>query len=149
MNNREAVIAVLVSHREARAWTDEAVADDLLKQLDLKPTGEAKKAIPAVDPSLVTEAEVVAHEAAAKEAIEKARVARATLNAQAETEDKARLDAAADQAKSAQAARDAAMRSLPTAPPPARPVAPPVAQPAPQPVAPAPRAPTPPVPPQA
>jgi hypothetical protein len=79
--NSEAVLNILASHREARRWTDTAVADDILRQLDLDPVGEAKNAAPVVDPG-ITEAEVVAHEAAAKEAVDKAKAARAALNAQ-------------------------------------------------------------------
>jgi hypothetical protein len=44
MNNYEATVAILRSQREARAWTDEAVASDLLTQLGVDPAGEAKKA---------------------------------------------------------------------------------------------------------
>jgi hypothetical protein len=57
---------VLVSHREARRWTDEAVALDLLAQLGLDAAGEAKNAAVVGDTSLVTEA-VVAPEAASLE----------------------------------------------------------------------------------
>jgi hypothetical protein len=106
MNNLECVIRVLESHREARRWADEAVAHDLLAQLDLDPTGEAKKAAPIVSPD-ITEAEVLAHEAAAKEATDKARAAREALNAQSEAEDEAKVEVAADQAKAAKDAREA------------------------------------------
>lgn len=101
MTNLECVIAVLASHREARRWTDEAVAHDLLAQLGLDAAGEAKNAAPVIDPSLITEAEVVAAEAAAKEAADKARAARDALDAQAEAA-KARADVATDQATSAE-----------------------------------------------
>jgi hypothetical protein len=81
MNNLEATVAVLAAHREARQWTDEAVAADLVAQLGLKPDGEAKNAKPVVPPG-ITEAEVVAHETAAKEATAKAKAAREALDAQ-------------------------------------------------------------------
>lgn len=84
MTNLECVVAVLTSHREARKWTDEAVAHDLLAQLGLDATGGAAHAAPVVDPSLVTEAEVVAAETVAKEARAKAMAARNALEAQAE-----------------------------------------------------------------
>jgi hypothetical protein len=103
--NSECAINVLKTHREARGWTDQAVTADLLVQLGLDPAAEAKNAVAVVDPSLVTEAEVVAAEAAAKEAVDKARAARDALNAQAEAEAKARADVAADQAQAAKAAR--------------------------------------------
>jgi hypothetical protein len=82
MNNLEAVIATLFRHREARGWTDEAVAADVLAQLGLDPAGEATHATPAVDPNLITEDEVVAAETAAQEAVDKAKAARAALEAQ-------------------------------------------------------------------
>jgi hypothetical protein len=66
MNNRECALAVLTKHREARTWTDEAVADELLAQLDLDPAAVAEKA------SLVTEEQAAAAEAAAKAAADKA-----------------------------------------------------------------------------
>jgi hypothetical protein len=84
MTNLECVIAVLISHREARRWTDEAVAHDLLAQLGLDAAGDAKNAVTPVDPSLVTEAEVVAAETAAQEAADKAKAARDALDAQHE-----------------------------------------------------------------
>ena len=84
MTNLECAIAVLASHREARRWADEAVAADLLARLGLDPAGDAAHAAPVVDPSLLTEDEVAAAELAAEEAIDKAKAARAALNAQAE-----------------------------------------------------------------
>jgi hypothetical protein len=44
MTNYEAVVAILRGQREARQWTDEAVATDLCNQLGLDPGGEATKA---------------------------------------------------------------------------------------------------------
>jgi hypothetical protein len=82
MTNLACAVAVLASHRAARHWTDEAVAADLLMQLGLDVNGEAKNPTPAVDPSLVTEDQVTAAEAAAKEAAEKAKEARDQLTAQ-------------------------------------------------------------------
>jgi len=84
MTNLECALAVLVKHREARAWADEAVALDLLAQFGLDAAAEAANAAPVVDPSLVSEAEVVAAEAAAKAAADKATAARDALAAQTE-----------------------------------------------------------------
>jgi hypothetical protein len=103
MNNHEAVVATLARHREARQWSDDAVARDLMQQLDLNPTGEASKARLLVDPALITEDEVVAHETAAKVAHQKATEARAKLNGQVADEAKAKADVSADQARAAQA----------------------------------------------
>jgi hypothetical protein len=106
----EAVIAALAAHREARQWNDEVVAADLIAQLGLKPDGEAKNAKPAMAPG-ITEDEVLAHEAAAKEATDKAKAARDALNAQkTEGDDKAKSDA--DQAKAADAKRDADAKAV-------------------------------------
>ncbi|MGD0110158.1 MAG: hypothetical protein ABSC06_40020 [Rhodopila sp.] len=113
MTNLECALAVLVKHREARGWQDEAVALDLLAQLGLDAAAEAANAAPVVDPSLVSEAEVVAAEAAAKAAADKARAARDALNAQTEAEAKAHADVAADQAKAATDAREAAQNVHP------------------------------------
>ena len=110
MNNMECVVAVLVAHREARHWTDEAVAMDLVAQLGIDPVGEAKNAKPVVA-SGITEDEVMAHEAAAKEAVAKATAAREALNAQAEEEDKAKVDAAEEQAKAAAVQREAELKA--------------------------------------
>ena len=115
MTNLEAVIAILAAHREARKWTDEAVAHDLLGQLGLDAAGKAANATPAVKPG-ITEAEVVAHEVAAKEAVDKAQAWRHALNTQAQEEDKVRAAAAAEQAKAAEAARQAALKAIPPAP---------------------------------
>lgn len=79
--NAECVVSILATHRDARMWTDEAVADDILRQLDLDPTAEAKNATPAALPG-ITEDEVIAHEAAAKEAVDKAKAARKALDDQ-------------------------------------------------------------------
>ena len=84
--NLEAAVAVLKSHRDARGWSDAAVATDLLAQLGLDATGNAKHAKPVVDPNQITEAEVVAHETAAQQAADKAKHARAQLTAQSGAE---------------------------------------------------------------
>jgi len=78
----ECAIAVLAVHREARNWTDEAVAADLLTQLGLDARAEAANARPVVDPNMVTEDQVTAFEAAAKEAADRAKAARDQLTAQ-------------------------------------------------------------------
>jgi hypothetical protein len=80
MNNRECALAVLTKHREGRAWTDEAVADELLAQLDLDPTAVAEKA------SLVTEEQAAAAEAAAKAAADKATSLRQAVKKPGQTE---------------------------------------------------------------
>lgn len=84
--NAECAVAVLASHREARKWSDEAVALDLLTQLGLDPAGEAKNAAPIINASTITEDEVVAAETAAKEAADKAKAARDALNAQTQSD---------------------------------------------------------------
>lgn len=90
MDNLECAMAVLAAHREARQWDDRAVAMDMLVQLGMKPDGEAKNAVAPVPPG-ITEDEVLAHEAAAKEATDKAAAARAELNAaKADAEKEAR-----------------------------------------------------------
>lgn len=109
MNNLECVVATLVRHREARGWTDDAVATDVLAQLGLDVAGDAAHATPAVDPSLVTEDEVVAAETAAQEAVDKAKAARDALNAQVEAEARTKEREAADQANAATDARKAAL----------------------------------------
>jgi hypothetical protein len=86
MTNLECVMYALAKHREARQWSDEAVALDLLAQLGVDPGGDAAHAAPLVDPSLVTEDQVVAAERTAQEALEKAKNARAALDAQARDE---------------------------------------------------------------
>ena len=103
--NLECAVSVLSGHREARQWTDEAVAADLVAQLGLDPAGEAKNAKPVVMPG-ITEDEVVAHETAAKEAADKAKAARDALNAQKAEAAKP----AADAEKAAQVARDETAR---------------------------------------
>jgi len=100
--NLECAVSVLSGHREARQWTDEAVAADLVAQLGLDPAGEAKNAKPVVMPG-ITEDEVVAHETAAKEAADKAKAARDALNAQKAEAAKP----AADAEKAAQVAETA------------------------------------------
>lgn len=82
MNNLQCVINVLSSHREARRWSDESVAIDILAQLGVDDAGEAAHAAPVVDPALITEEAVVAAEAAAEVAIDKAADARVALDAQ-------------------------------------------------------------------
>lgn len=81
MNNMECAVAVLAAHRAGGQWTDEAVARDMLAQLDVDPVGNAAKARPVVMPG-ITEDEVRAQEAAAEEAVAKARAAREALDAQ-------------------------------------------------------------------
>lgn len=46
MNNLTCAIGILAKHREARHWTDEDVAADLVAQLGLDPAGDAKNAAP-------------------------------------------------------------------------------------------------------
>ena len=106
--NLEATLTVLKRHRDARAWSDTSVANDLLQQLGLDPAHVAANAAPPPPPPGVTEAEVVAHEAAAKAATDKAVAARTALLAQHELEAKAKAQAAADQAAAAKAKADAA-----------------------------------------
>lgn len=72
MTNLERVVAVLERHREARQWTDEAVARDLLTELGMD-----------ADTHVVTEDEVTAAEAHAADVAAKAEAARAALTAQA------------------------------------------------------------------
>jgi hypothetical protein len=98
ITNLEAAEAVLAAHREARQWTDAAVAADLVAQLGLDPAGEAKNAKPVVMPG-ITEDEVIAHETAAKEAADKAKAARDALNAQKAEAAKPAADAAAQVAR--------------------------------------------------
>jgi hypothetical protein len=81
MTNLECVVAILAAHREARMWDDAAVAADLVAQLGLKPDGNAANAKPVVAPG-ITEDEVKAHEAAAAEAVAKAKASREALIAQ-------------------------------------------------------------------
>lgn len=113
MTNLECAVAVLAMHREARQWDDNAVAADMLRQLDVDPAGDAKKARPAPDPSMISEGEVLAHEATAKEAAERAKAARDRLNAQVAVEAKANAVEAVDRAK---VAVDAARPSAPGTP---------------------------------
>lgn len=97
MNNHDCICAVLAAHREARAWDDESVARDLVAQLGLDPVGEAKNARPVVAAG-ISEEEVVAQEAAAQQAVDKAKAAREALSAQAEEDAKAQVDVAGQQA---------------------------------------------------
>jgi hypothetical protein len=78
----DCVIATLLRHREARHWSDAAVAADLVGQLGLDPGGEAANPTSVVDPSLVTDDQVVAAEAAADKAGREAGDLRSALNAQ-------------------------------------------------------------------
>jgi hypothetical protein len=83
MNNLECAFAVLESHRTASqsggsGWEPKAVAADLVVQLGLDPTGEAKNAKAVPHP---LEAEVVAAEAEAKAAYEKWQGLRKNLEA--------------------------------------------------------------------
>jgi hypothetical protein len=83
MTNLECAIAVLALHREERRWTDEAVAADLLAKLDIDPAAEAAHAVVVAGP-VVSEDEVIAAEAAAKEAADKALATREAFEAQSE-----------------------------------------------------------------
>jgi hypothetical protein len=129
MNNRECVLAVLTKHREARAWDDGAVADDLLMQLDIDPTAEAKNATKVRADTDALAAEIAAAEVAAKEADDKvaalrsqldavlkaagpppdmaAADARTAMNERLTTNDQADKDASAAIAKAAQDRREA------------------------------------------
>lgn len=49
MKYLEVAIAVLAAHREARRWSDEAVAADLLAKLGLDASGEVVAATPLPD----------------------------------------------------------------------------------------------------
>jgi hypothetical protein len=55
MTNLECAIAALEAHREARLWTDEAVAADLMVRLGLDPAAEVSPAAPAADAAVVDE----------------------------------------------------------------------------------------------
>lgn len=54
ITNLACTLAVLEKHREARAWTDLAVASELLAQLGLDPNAEAAHTTLVVDPVAVT-----------------------------------------------------------------------------------------------
>jgi hypothetical protein len=102
VTNLECALNVLAMHREARGWSDEAVATDLLTQLSLDPAGTAKNATtPAPDPAVVTEADVAVAETAAGVATDKAEAARASLHAQTAATAQTHADEAAAQAKTA------------------------------------------------
>ena len=58
MNNLDCALAVLAKHREARRWTDEVVAADLLSQLQIEPSGEPGEGARAL--ALVMEAKATA-----------------------------------------------------------------------------------------
>ena len=62
MTNLECAIAVLATHREARRWTDEAVAADLMVQLKLDPQAVVG---PAQMPDMSSAQQNAAHDAAA------------------------------------------------------------------------------------
>lgn len=49
MTNLETAVAILAKHREARQWTDEAVAADLLAQLGLDAAAEVTDATAQAD----------------------------------------------------------------------------------------------------
>lgn len=102
VNNYDCAVAVLAAHRAMMNWTDEDVARDLVAQLGLDPVGEAKNARPVVAAG-ITEDEVLAHEAAAQAAVDKAKAARAELDAQAQEEANAKAEAAATQAEALKA----------------------------------------------
>jgi hypothetical protein len=118
MNNMECVVGTLARHREARMWSDDAVAADLLAQLGLKPDAEAKNAIEPPDPDVMAEHEVAAFELAAKEASDKATAARQAVMAKAADEAKAKADEAAATAKATQDAARARDATTPRAPAP-------------------------------
>lgn len=103
MNNFECVVAVLSAHRDARAWADHAVANDLLEQLGLDPEADAKNAKPVIDPNMLTEDQVKAAEDAADVAVKKAKEAREALSKQEHNE----VDAEEQQRKAAAVERDA------------------------------------------
>jgi len=58
VNNLDCALAVLAKHREARRWTDEVVAADLLSQLQIEPSGEPGEGARAL--ALVMEAKATA-----------------------------------------------------------------------------------------
>ena len=78
MNNLACTMGIILKHREARDWSDSAVAMDLLNQLGLDTMGEAKNPAPVADPM---EAEVEKAEANAKVATETAKTLRAEFDA--------------------------------------------------------------------
>lgn len=114
MNNLECATGVFAAHREARAWDDKAVATDLLAQLGLDPTADAKKAEPAVDPNKVTQWEVDAAKASAMVLTDAADAKEAALKAEQAEQAKAEADAAEEKAK---AAKDDAEGKEPPPPP--------------------------------
>jgi hypothetical protein len=69
--NREVLVHTLATHRHGRAWTDEAVADDVLQQLGVDPAGEAKHAR-SMPQNGLSEDEVVQQETIARQHSEKA-----------------------------------------------------------------------------
>lgn len=95
--NRECVVAALEQHRLGGAWNPEAVADDVIAQLGLKPDSDAKNAKPIVDPNALSEDEVRAAEAQAKEAQDKAKAVREQFNAQQREANQAEREAARGQ----------------------------------------------------
>lgn len=101
MNNLDCTLSILEAHRNARAWSDSAVANDLLNQLGLDPKADAANPAPVVDPE---EAEVAMAEAHAKDVMARAMAARAKLDAK----EKARKPAPAAKSAPARAANEPA-----------------------------------------
>jgi hypothetical protein len=116
MNNLECAVRVLAMHREARKWSDEAVAADMLAQLGLEVDGDAAHASPVINPSSITEGEVVAAEVAARDAVDRAKAARAALDAQTDQERHVNDEPARDDAARTAAYRDQLDAALPTPP---------------------------------
>ena len=114
MNNTECAVAVIARHREARTWTDVAVAANLLAELGLDPNGNAAHATANVDARRVTEDQVAAAEGVAHQHAETAAALRARLDEQeaparaAEAETKRQRDLAT--ARHVEAQREAAQR---------------------------------------
>ncbi len=99
-SNYDAIYNLLESHRKAgqtggAGWTPEAVTNALLALLELDATAAAKNAPPVVPPG-ITEDEVRALEAAAKDAETKAKDARAALDARTKAADGAAEKTAED-----------------------------------------------------
>jgi len=86
MNNLDCIVTALEEHRVARAWDNNAVAFDLLNQLGLDPTADAKHPKPKI---ALDETAVAAAEAKAKDDTDKAHDA--TMDAE---DARARLEAA-------------------------------------------------------
>lgn len=62
MTNLELVISILAKHREARAWTDEAVAADMLAQLGVDPAGIVQMTEAEPVPDLPPDQQVTQHD---------------------------------------------------------------------------------------